>query len=131
MTSSGSLDANVLLRLLLRDVPKQHRAAANLLTTGGQFAVADAACMEVIFVLGRAYELNRAQQKEAVMGLLSQPQILGNADLFATAFELYEAHPKLSFEDCYLVSHADVVGSRPLWTFDKKLALQTAAELLV
>lgn len=130
MTSSGSLDANVLLRLLLRDVPEQHHAAVALLARGSRFIVADVACIEVIFVLGRAYGLNRSQQREAIMGLLNHSQIVGNSELFSMAFELYGTHPKLSFEDCYLVTQADLARARPLWTFDKKLANQTSAELL-
>lgn len=130
MTTSGSLDANVLLRLLLNDVPHQHAAAMKLLADGGRFAVSDTALIEVNFVLGRAYGLNRDQQHEAIVGLLQQPQIVGNIDVFAVTFDLYCPHPKLSFEDCYLVSLAEANGDEPLWTLDKKLASQTQAELL-
>lgn len=130
MTTSGSLDANVLLRLLLRDVPEQHQAAIDLLARAGRLSVADAALIEVIFVLGRAYGLTRSQQREATMGLLNQPQLVGNPELFSMAFRLYEEHPKLSFEDCYLVSQASLTQSLPLWTFDKKLAAQSDAKLL-
>ncbi|WP_035782460.1 PIN domain-containing protein [Arthrobacter sp. H14] len=130
MTTSGSLDANVLLRLLLSDVPHQHAAAMDLLTSGARFAVSDTALIEVNFVLGRAYGLTRDQQHEAIIGLLQQLQIVGNIDVFAAAFSRYCAHPKLSFEDCYLVSRAEANGDEPLWTFDKKLASQTAAQLL-
>jgi predicted nucleic acid-binding protein len=127
---AGSLDANVILRLLLNDVPAQHAAALALLSTGDSFAVSDTAMIETIFVLGRAYELSRAQQREAVVGVLGQPNIAGGLELFETAFELYLAHPKLSFEDCYLVSVAEQTGRGPLWTFDKKLASQTDARLV-
>lgn len=130
MTTSGSLDANVLLRLLLDDVPHQHAAAVNLLADGSRFAVSDTALIEVNFVLGRAYGLTRDQQQEAIVGLLQQPQIIGSIDVFSAALELYCAHPKLSFEDCYLVSTAQTNGDEPLWTFDRKLATQTRARLL-
>lgn len=130
MTNSGSLDANVLLRLLLDDVPHQHAAAMDLLAEGGPFAVSNTALIEVGFVLGRAYGLTRDQQQEAIVGLLQQPQITGNTDVFLTAFDLYCAHPKLSFEGWYLVSHAEANGYEPLWTFDRKLATQTRAQLI-
>jgi predicted nucleic-acid-binding protein len=130
VTTSGSLDANILLRVLLDDVPHQHAAAMELLSHGGRFAVSDTALIEVNFVLGRAYGLTRDQQQEAVMGLLQQPQIVGSIDVFTAAFDTYCTHPKLSFEDCYLVSHAQANGDEPLWTFDKKLATQTRARLL-
>lgn len=82
MTTSGSLDANILLRLILDDVPPQHAAAMKLLADDGRFA-----------------------------GLLQQPQIIGNNDVLATAFELYCSRPKVSFEDCYLVSQAEANGA--------------------
>lgn len=130
MTGSGSLDANVVLRLLLDDVPQQHQLAVALVRLPVTLAVSDTALIETIFVLGRAYELSRPQQAEAILGLLRQPGITGSVEYFESAFALYLAHPKLSFEDCYLVVAAERSGDRPLWTFDKKLATQTDAELL-
>lgn len=128
--SSGSVDANILLRLLLNDVPDQHEMALLLLRDGNQLVVSDTAFIETIFVLGRAYGLTREQQSEAVLGLLHQPAIGGNKALFELAFDDYVKHPKLSFEDCYLVAAAHISGNAPLWTFDKKLASQTDARSL-
>lgn len=128
--TTGSLDANVILRLLLNDVPAHHAAALALLSAGDSFAVSDTAMIETIFVLGRAYELTREQQREAVVGVLGQQNISGSLELFEAAFELYLAHPKLSFEDCYLVSVAEKSGASPLWTFDRKLANQSEARLV-
>ena len=130
MTATGSVDANVVLRLLLGDIPEQHETALALFRGRGPLTISDVALIETIFVLGRAYGLTRAQQSEAVLGLLRQPGIVGNVELFEGAFGSYLQHPKLSFEDCYLVSMADRTGNGPLWTFDKKLANQTEARLL-
>jgi predicted nucleic acid-binding protein len=126
----GSLDANVVLRLLLDDVPEQHELALLLLREHGPLSVSDIAFIETIFVLGRAYGLTRAQQSQAVLGLLRQPGIVGSTELFERAFDNYAGHSKLSFEDCYLVAAANLSGNGPLWTFDKKLASQTEAQLL-
>lgn len=130
MTVAGSLDANVVLRLLLDDIPEQHAAALALFRRGGSLAVSDVALIETIFVLGRAYELTRAQQAEAVLGLLRQPQVVGDLEHFEFAFDAFLHHPKLSFEDCYLVTETHRSSRGPLWTFDKKLAGQTEARLL-
>jgi len=127
---TASLDANVVLRLLLDDVPEQHQLAVTLVTDHGPLTVSDVALIETIFVLGRAYGLTRAEQSEAVMGLLSLPMIEGRSELFEMAFSDYLGHPKLSFEDCYLVALAHMEGRAPLWTFDRKLAQQTEARLL-
>ncbi len=125
----GFLDANVVLRLLIDDVPGQHEAARALLASG-HFRVADAALIEVIFVIGRHYGLTRHEQREALRDLLAQPRVDGSAELFGAAFEIYVEHPKLSFEDCYLVTVAEQSGEGPLWTFDRKLASQTSAVLV-
>ncbi len=111
-------------------MPEQHDAAVVLLQTGGTFFVSDIALVETVFVLGRAYGLNREQQREAIHGLVNLPQILANASLFDRALTLYVAHSKLSFEDCYLVTSAEMTSNQPLYTFDRKLASQTDARLL-
>ena len=49
---AGSLDANLLLRLLLKDIPAQHQAVFRLVNQAVEpFAVADIAIVEVVFVL--------------------------------------------------------------------------------
>lgn len=132
MKFSGSLDTNALLRLLLRDVPKQHEATKVLLSTAdGQLAVADTAIIELVFVLGRHYGFSRQQVKEAVTGLMQLKEINCNQALFERALAMYLSHPALSFEDCCLTTYATLNEAEPLWTFDKKLANQTASAKLI
>lgn len=129
---SGSLDTNVILRLLLQDVIDQHKAAVTLLDQAeGQLAVADIAIIEVAFVLERHYQLSRAQVVQALTGFFSLPKINCNRVLFEQALPLFEAHPGLSLEDCCLAVYAELNSAAPLWTFDKKLANQASAARLV
>lgn len=129
---AGSLDANALLRLLLNDIPRQHAAMVKLVEESSrQFAVADTALIEVIFVLGRHYGLSRPQISEAVRGLMALPQINCNRTLFSKALPLFEAHSGLSFEDCALATYASLNEAAPLWTFDKKLANQAPQAKLI
>ena len=121
---AGSLDTNVLLRLLLNDIPAQHQAALRLLETGNSFRVADTAFIEIVFILERNYQFNRLQITEAVEGLSGLTALLCNRVLLENALAIFETHPSLSFEDCCLVSYARLDQSEPLWTFDKKLAAQ-------
>jgi predicted nucleic-acid-binding protein len=124
-TFGGSLDANVVLRLLLNDVPDQHAAAVALLdSAAAPFVVSDVAVIEVVFALCRHYEFSRGAAAEAIEGLMSLTQIESNRALFMRALPLFAEHPKLSFEDCCLVSYAELCNAQPLWTFDKKLAGQ-------
>ena len=126
---NGSLDTNVILRWLLDDVPGQH-ASARALVDAGQFRVSDAAVIETCFALNRYYKFTRAEVNQVVIGFLCQPTIVSNLQLVIDTLDLYVARPKLGFEDCYLVTAAAHDHSAPLFTFDRKLATQSNAELV-
>lgn len=129
---SGSLDANVLLRLLLNDIPDQHVAVEKLFQkASGQFAVADAAVIEVVFVLERHYEFSRQATVDAIEGLVSLTEINCNRTLFDKALPLFVKNSSLSFEDCCLSVYAELNNAKPLWTFDRKLASKTPNAKLV
>jgi predicted nucleic acid-binding protein len=130
--SGGSLDANVVLRLLLTDVPDQHAAAVTLLErTDAPFVVSDVAVIEVVFALCRHYDFSRGEAAEAIEGMMSLTHIDCNRLLFMRALPLFTDHPKLSFEDCCLVTYAELSNAQPLWTFDRKLAGQDSSARLV
>lgn len=122
--NSGSLDANILLRLLLRDIPKQSDLALGLVTRSGVFHIADTAIIEVVFALERYYEIPRKDIATYIMALIHNPQLNCPRKLFTTALDIYPNHAKLSFEDCCLAVYAELNSALPLWTFDKKLAGQ-------
>lgn len=129
---SGSLDANVLLRLLLNDIPDQHSAVEALFRkSSGQFAVADTAVIEVVFVLERHYAFNRTAIADAIEGLMSLTEINCNRSLFEKALPLFVKNTSLSFEDCCLATYAELNAAKPLWTFDRKLASQASSATLV
>ena|SRR5665213_1176806 len=129
---TGSLDTNVLLRLLLNDVPEQHTAAKKLIEqTTNQFAVADTVIIELVFALDRYYGFSRLQITEAVDGLMKLKEINCNRVLFKKTLALFINHSGLSFEDCCLAIYAQLNEAEPLWTFDKKLANQVSSAKLV
>jgi predicted nucleic-acid-binding protein len=131
-TFSGSLDANVLLRLLLNDLPDQHAAVEALFQkTFGQLTVADTAIIEVVFVLERHYELSRQAIADAIEGIMLLTEIHCNHMLFEKALPLFTKNSALSFEDCCLVGYAELSDAKPLWTFDRKLANQASSAKLV
>jgi predicted nucleic acid-binding protein len=128
----GSLDANVVLRLLLNDVPDQHVAAVALVeSVDAPFVVSDIAIIEVVFALCRHYKFTRAAAVEAIEGLMSLTRIECNRVMFKRALALFAGRPKLSFEDCCLATYAESASAEPLWTFDKKLAGQADSARLV
>lgn len=129
---NGSLDTNAVLRLLLNDIPEQRAAVKKLLQkVSGQFAIADTAIIELVFVLDRYYGFNRSQIAEALDGLMRLKEINCNRILFEKALPLYIDPSSLSFEDCCLTTYALLNDAEPLWTFDKKLANQASSAQLI
>lgn len=123
-TFAGSLDANVILRLVLRDIPEQSDAALRLLENKGVLHVADTAVIEVVFALERYYEIPRRDIVTYIEAVVGHPKLSVNRRLFAPVLSLYPSRPKLSFEDCCLAIYAELNEALPLWTFDKKLVNQ-------
>ena len=128
-----SLDTNILLRLLLRDNPKQYELALRLLESKKvRYFVSDTAINELVFVLEGYYQFTRVQVGEIVNGLLEIGSIDCNRELALHALNLYRTHNSLSFGDCYLAASAKNMNAAPLWTFDKALAAKAeSAQLLV
>lgn len=125
MSRGGSLDTNVILRLILGDIPEQAEAAQKLLQKYDWFGIADIALIEVIFALERYYEIPRKEIVETLSAFQGNLKFNFNRKLFEEAGTIYENHPKLSIEDCCLVTYAKLNEATPLWTFDEKLAKQT------
>ncbi len=118
-----SLDTNILLRLILNDVPEQSLKVQALLNGNAKkFRVDDLALTELVFVLEKIYRLDRREISEALDIVLNIPQLVLDRALFQTVVQLYLANSTLSVADCYLASAASANGAIPLWTFDKKLA---------
>ena len=126
-----SLDANCILRWLLDDVPEQTILVTNLINSEENFAVADAALIEVVFVLEKLKKISRESIEKAVMTIIGKANILSNKELFVEILPIYKNHPKLSFVDCYLEVLARRTAATPLMTFDKKLANQLSGAKLL
>lgn len=130
---AGSLDTNALLRLILNDVPAQAAAVSALVSNPQHvYAVSDLAVVEVEYALRAHYGFSREQIQDTLGNLVMHPSMQVNTALMQRTFDLYTAHPQLSFTDCCLAAHAAIDNARPLWTFDQKLAKQSdgAAQLI-
>jgi Predicted nucleic-acid-binding protein, contains PIN domain len=120
-----SLDTNLLLRLLTNDNPAQRKKVVKLLSCPNvTYHVADLAISETVYVLSTATACTRQEIASLIQQILNQPNINCNRALFFDAMQLYLFHPKLSFNDCCLAIYAKLNQAEPLWTFDKKLAIQ-------
>lgn len=129
---AGSLDTNVLLRLILNDIPAQRTAAKRLIEKHrSQFAIADTALYEVAFTLSRHYGFDRAEVAGSLRDVMALPYFNCNRVMFTQALDMYVGHPALSLEDCALVSYARLNDAVPLYTFDQKLAKQAPGAALI
>jgi predicted nucleic-acid-binding protein len=115
---SGSLDTNVLLRLILNDVPEQYLVIKKLLASGSNFTVADAALFEMIYVLEKVYRQPREQVAKNVRGIIRNEQFICNKKLLEGTIDLYQNETKLSIIDCALTRYAELDNCLPLFTFD-------------
>ena len=119
------VDANVILRHLLRDVEEQ-AAQARIIIAGGAFTTTEVLA-EVVYVLQGVYKVPRGRIAEALTALLGEV-LTDHADVMEKALAIY-ASGSLDFVDCVLIARALILGD-DVFTFDKKLnaALQKQLE---
>jgi uncharacterized protein len=117
-----SLDTNILLRLLLDDIPEQRQAVLRLISQYDKLALADLAITEAVFVLEKPLRMRREIIIGFIRSLLDNQHLNFNRSLFAGAIELYAVHSSLSFNDCCLAVYSELTSASPLYTFDVDLS---------
>ena len=120
----GSLDTNVVLRLLVGDIPAQTTRARRLLDASRSLHVADIVFVELEYALRTHYGLDRPSIAHILLAFSTLPVIDCNRDLLAAVLSIYPDHPALSFTDICLATHAAHHDATPLYSFDRKLARQ-------
>ena len=122
-------DTNVLVRVLARDDAEQVEIADTFMAAGAWVSLL--VLQETIWVLERAYEVDRKQQALLIGMLLEHASIALQApELIAAALDTFRGRPRLEFSDCLILELARSSGHSPLGTFDKRLAKAPGAELL-
>ena len=127
-----SIDTNIVLRLLINDIPQQYVLVHELLNKNkaNRFHVADCVFVELEYALRMHYQLDRPTISNAIQTLISQKNIVSNKELFFALLPIYESKHNVSFVDCMLATYAQLNNAMPLYTFDKKLAQLPHTELL-
>lgn len=116
-----AIDTNVLVRLLVRDDPRQLDAAEEFVSKGAWVSLV--VLTETLWVLDAVYERSAAQIATALEMLLAHAHLsLQDADVVAAALAQFSAHPALGFSDCLVLESARKAGHLPLGTFDRQLA---------
>jgi predicted nucleic acid-binding protein len=106
------LDANVIIRFLTLDDPKQSKAAKKLILkaqAGGARLHLDASIVaEVVYVLESSrYAKSRQDIRDALVDFLRNPGIETVArDTVADALRRFKEKPALDFADCWLAAQA-------------------------
>lgn len=111
------IDANVMLRYLLNDVPEMAQQAKAVIESGAYTRPEIIA--EVVYVLKGVYQVSREEIRTYIRQLLRQVRCTEtNAVIYAA--DIYAA-VSLDFVDCLLVAY-HVLRKDNVFTFDKKLS---------
>jgi len=114
-----SLDTNIVLRLILNDVPEQSDRAQAFIDRSACY-VTDVVISETVFVLEKVYRLERPRINRLMANLLKLETVTHNEPLIKTVFTMYAAFRSLSFADCYSAQEA-LFYANDLASFDKAL----------
>jgi predicted nucleic-acid-binding protein len=124
-----AIDTNVLVRLLVRDEPRQLDVAEQFIVKGTW--VSQVVLVETLWVLDAVYERSAEQIGTAVERLLAHADlVLQDADVVAAALQQFRAKPTLGFSDCLVLEVARKAGHLPLGTFDRQLGKVAGAHRL-
>jgi predicted nucleic-acid-binding protein len=116
-----AVDTNVLVRLIVRDDPKQVSAAEEFISRGAW--VSHLVLIETMWVLDSVYERTANQVAMAVEMLLNHKDLtIQDSDVVAIALEEFRSRPALGFSDCLVLEVARKAGHLPLGTFDREFA---------
>ena len=117
--NKSSLDTNVILRLVLNDVPEQASRAAEYIDRSSCY-VSDVVIAECVFVLEKIYKLDRKTIARFMENFLDLDTVVFNDPLIEKTLAFYAASRKLSFVDCYSVVEA-TSHTNTLVTFDRAI----------
>ena len=122
-----AIDTNVLVRLLVRDDPRQLDLAEKFVVK--RVWVSHVVLVETLWVLDAVYERSAEQIGAAVERLLAHADLtLQDADVVAAALGQFRAKRALGFSDCLVLEIARKAGYLPLGTFDHQLGKVAGAQ---
>src|SRR5262249_19177203 len=124
-----AVDTNVLVRLLVRDDPKQLAAAEDFVKPGAW--ISHLVLMEAVWVLDSVYDVKPEQIANGVEMLLDHSEMVAqDPDVVKAAVAQYCRHPGFGFSACLILEVARAAGHVPLGTFDRGLGKLQGAQKL-
>jgi predicted nucleic-acid-binding protein len=116
------LDTNVLVRYLAEDDPVQSKKATALmasLTAEQPGYVSQVVLVEVVWVLGRCYGVEREQMKDIIDSIIGTKElVVEGADTVRKALRVFGASAKADFADCLIERAGHVAQCGYTATFD-------------
>lgn len=120
-----AVDANVLVRAVVRDDAAQASAAIKVLTDAGLIAVATPCLCEFVWVLLRVYHFQPSDAATAIRALLAAANVEVNRPAVEAGLSMLEAGG--DFADGVIAYEGNWLGGETFVSFDKKaVALLTA-----
>jgi predicted nucleic-acid-binding protein len=117
------LDANAVLRFLLRDIEEQALAAKEKIALT-ECRIPTEIIVEVVYVLGGVYTIDRKAIADKIDGLIAiKADLVENSPVVSFAGRLFAENMKLDFVDCLLAGYQKITGCA-IFTFDKDLKKQ-------
>jgi predicted nucleic-acid-binding protein len=124
-----AVDTNVLVRILVRDDPRQARIADDFVARGAW--ISHLVLIETVWVLTAVYDFAANVVADAVEALLDHESLtVQDAALVRAALVRYRSHRGVDFSDCLILEVAEHAGHGPLGTFDRNLARQAGVHRL-
>lgn len=113
------LDANLIIRFLLKDNPPQAESAKKLLTeTTERLILTDLVIAEVVWVLQSIYQLTKQEIIEKILKMLELKSLIVNYPLFVNSLLIYKDY-NISFVDAYLIAFCEQNKLEGIYSFDK------------
>lgn len=116
------LDTNVLVRYFAQDDAAQSKKATALMESFSAERpgfVSQVALVEVVWVLGRCYGVERDQMKDIIESMLGTKElVVESADTVRKALRVFAASDKADFADCLIERSGHVAECEYTATFD-------------
>ena len=113
------IDANIILRYLLKDNKKLYEQSKNIIEEESIF-IPNEITAEVVYVLEKVYEIPREKIKESLEELYSYENLtLLNKEVLLKSLDYYTKN-KLDYVDTLLCGYKEIEGYE-IASFDKKL----------
>ena len=115
-------DTNILVRLVLRDDPDQFRRASEIVRSAAPLWINRVVLAELVWVLSRAYSLDKTQIQEIVGALLGAHEfVVEDAALVRAALKIWNAS-NADFADILISETNRAAGCETTFTLDKAAA---------